>query len=90
MPTGGATLAEDRGNLLRAALLEAGLDEPTRSGTDIAAEFGVSSIWVRKLRARLKVERDGEPDLPRRRSNRRMSAAIAWSHDSGRPSSRHG
>tara|TARA_R110000796_G_scaffold45616_14_gene110321 strand:- start:11113 stop:11520 length:408 start_codon:yes stop_codon:yes gene_type:complete len=54
---------EDDATLLRAAVLDAGLTEPSRSANDIAAEFGVSERWVRNLRAELR--EDMTPaDLP--------------------------
>lgn len=43
---------------LTAAILEAGLTEPTRSANSIALEFGVTMRWVQMLRRDL---RDGIP-----------------------------
>ncbi len=48
--------AEARANHLRAAILDAGLESPSRSANAIAAEFGVTSMWVRKVRTRLRAE----------------------------------
>lgn len=53
-----------RANLLRAAILDAGLTEPTRSANDLAREHGVTSMWVRKLRAEMRRDADIEPPLP--------------------------
>lgn len=49
--------------LLRAAILEAGLTNPTRSANDLAAEFGVSWSWVSKLRSQMRAESDSERQL---------------------------
>tara|TARA_R110002074_G_scaffold143003_1_gene289723 strand:+ start:990 stop:1397 length:408 start_codon:yes stop_codon:yes gene_type:complete len=67
-PSGRGNQIEDEAAELRAAVLEAGLTEPTRSANDIAAEFGVTLRWVRALRAQLRAERPDEslplfPDL---------------------------
>jgi hypothetical protein len=64
IPSPRARDLEEKANHLRAAILEAGLDSPARSANDIAAEFGVTSMWVRKLRARLRAE-TGETEDPR-------------------------
>ncbi len=50
-----------RANLLRAAILDAGLTEPTRSANDLAREHGVTSMWVRKLRAEMRAEAGIDP-----------------------------
>lgn len=47
---------QDRASLLRAAILDAGLTEPTRSANDLAREHGVTSMWVRKLRAEMRAD----------------------------------
>lgn len=52
-----------RANLLRAAIIEAGLTNPTRSANDLALEHGVTSVWVRTLRAEMR--RDAGIDPPR-------------------------
>lgn len=46
----------DAASRLRAAVLDAGLTEPRRSANDLAREFGVTSMWVRKLRAEMRAE----------------------------------
>ncbi|MBN8294717.1 hypothetical protein JI664_22295 [Rhodobacter sp. NTK016B] len=54
-----------RASLLRAAILDAGLTQPSRSANDIAREFGVTSMWVRKLRAEMRSDMSGlQPELP--------------------------
>lgn len=58
-PSGRGNLIEDEAALLRAAVLDAGLTDPTRSANDIASEFGVTLRWVRALRAQLRAE---QPD----------------------------
>lgn len=50
-PSSRGNEAQRRASLLRAAILDAGLTDPCRSANDIAREFGVTSMWVRKLRA---------------------------------------
>ena len=57
VPSHGAQAIRDRASELRAAVLDAGLTEPSRSANDIAKEFGVTSMWVRKLRAEMRAER---------------------------------
>lgn len=47
---------QDRANQLRAAVLEAGLTDPTRSANVIAAEFGVTTVWVARLRREMREE----------------------------------
>lgn len=53
--------AQDKANRLRAAILEAGLTDPGRSANDLAREFGVTSMWVRKLRAAMRREAGANP-----------------------------
>ncbi len=47
---------QNRANQLRAAVLEAGLTNPTRSANVIAAEFNVTAVWVSALRRELREE----------------------------------
>lgn len=47
---------QDRAAELRAAILDAGLTEPTRSANVIASEFGVTAAWVHKLRTQMRQE----------------------------------
>jgi len=54
---------DDDAALLRAAVLDAGLTEPSRSANDIAMEFGCTERWVRNLRAELR-EDTGPAELP--------------------------
>lgn len=63
-PSARGRAAEDAANALRAAVIDAGLIEPTRSANDIAREFGVSENWVYKLRGQLRDELDdSQPSL---------------------------
>lgn len=55
-PSARGASQQRQANLLRAAILEAGLTEPARSANDLAKEFGVTSMWVRKLRTELRAE----------------------------------
>lgn len=55
-PSRNGSQREDKASLLRAAVLDAGLTEPTRSANDIAAEFGVTQRWVKILRKELRKE----------------------------------
>lgn len=57
IPSHRAQAMRDQASALRAAVIEAGLTEPRRSANDIATEHGVTSMWVRKLRAELRAER---------------------------------
>lgn len=57
VPSGRGREAEDQGALLRAAILDAGLDAPTRSANELANEFRVSSTWIRRVRSQLRAER---------------------------------
>lgn len=43
-----------RASALRAAILEAGLTDPTRSANDIAKQFGVTAAWVHKARSQMR------------------------------------
>lgn len=63
-PTARGREVERRAALLRAAILDAGLTNPTRSANDLASEFGVSSMWVRKLRTEMRADEDRQPPLP--------------------------
>lgn len=54
--------AQRRASLLRAAIIDAGLTDPLRSANDLAREHGVTSMWVRKLRADLRREAGTEPE----------------------------
>ncbi|MBN7785157.1 hypothetical protein JYP51_09515 [Ponticoccus gilvus] len=56
IPSFHARQAQDRASELRAAILDAGLEHPTRSANDIATEFGVTAAWVHKLRVRMREE----------------------------------
>ncbi len=56
IPSMRARERQDNASFLRAALLEAGLTDPVRSANDIAAEFGVTSAYVHKLRAKMREE----------------------------------
>lgn len=65
-PSPRAREAEAGANALRAAILEAGLIEPSRSANDIASEFGVTERWVTKVRSELRAgqcSRQRQPDL---------------------------
>lgn len=62
IPSVGGSESQRRASLLRAAILDAGLTEPTRSANDLAREHGVTSMWVRKLRAELRREAGLEPE----------------------------
>lgn len=46
----------DRSATLRAAVLDAGLTDATRSANDIAVEFGVTAQYVHKLRTQMRRE----------------------------------
>lgn len=65
VPTQNGQDARTRAARLRAAILDAGLTEPTRSANDIATEFGVSSIWVHTLRSQMRREQGADPDSER-------------------------
>lgn len=66
IPSFSARQRQDRAAELRAAVLEAGLTNPTRSANVLAAEFGVTAAWVHKLRTELLREtgRDDQLSLP--------------------------
>lgn len=51
-----------KASLLRAAILDAGLTNPSRSANDLAREYGVTSMWVHKVRTQLRRESGIEPD----------------------------
>lgn len=63
IPSPSAQQARDAASRLRAAVLEAGLTDPVRSANDLAREFGVTSMWVRKLRAQMRRDLHGEAQL---------------------------
>jgi len=63
-PTRRGRDAERRAALLRAAILDAGLTNPTRSANDLAAEHGVSQVWVIRLRNQMRAEAGENPQLP--------------------------
>lgn len=56
IPSAHAQRARDAASQLRAAILDAGLTDARRSANHIAREFGVTSMWVRKLRAEMRAE----------------------------------
>lgn len=62
-PSARGSETQDRANHLRAAILDAGLTEPTRSANDLAKEHGVTSMWVNKLRAQMRKEAGVDPQL---------------------------
>ena len=64
IPSARGREVQERAARLHAAVLEAGLIEPTRSANDIAKEHGVTSMWVRKLRAQLRADRQMTLPLP--------------------------
>ncbi len=66
IPSARARETQDRAASLRAAILEAGLTEPTRSANVIASEFGVTAAWVHKLRTQMRREHglDDQLSLP--------------------------
>lgn len=64
IPSARGTEVQRRASLLRAAILDAGLTEPSRSANDLASEHGVTSMWVRKLRAEMRRDAGVEPELP--------------------------
>ena len=53
---------ERKANLLRAAVLEAGLTDPTRSANDIAKEFRVTVRHVRDVRHDLRKDQRRQPE----------------------------
>lgn len=54
---------QNSANALRAAILDAGLSNPTRSANSIAAEFGVTAAWVHKQRTQIRKERGDNDQL---------------------------
>ncbi|NEX47620.1 hypothetical protein [Pseudotabrizicola algicola] len=64
IPSARGNEVQRRASLLRAAVLEAGLTNPTRTANDLAREHGVTSMWVRKLRAEMRRDAGFEPLLP--------------------------
>ena len=62
-PSKGAGRREHQAALLRAAVLEAGLTDASRSANDIAAEFGVHERHVRAVRKELREDQPA-PELP--------------------------
>lgn len=52
-PSRNGAAQDDQASRLRAAVLEAGLTDPTRSANDIAAEFGVTARRVYMVRAEM-------------------------------------
>lgn len=61
-PSARGVESQHRASLLRAAIIDAGLTEPNRSANDLAREHGVTSMWVRKLRAEMRRDAGTEPD----------------------------
>jgi len=64
IPSHRGQTARDLASALRAAVIDAGLTEPQRSANAIASEHGVTSMWVRKLRAELRAEQRAERQMP--------------------------
>lgn len=64
VPSVRGTEIQKRASLLRAAILEAGLTEPSRSANDLAREHGVTAMWVSKLRAEMRREAGHPPSQP--------------------------
>lgn len=66
IPSFSARQKQDRAAELRAAVLEAGLTNPSRSANVIASEFGVTAAWVHKLRTEMRreIDRDDQLSLP--------------------------
>ena len=63
IPSLHAQRARDAASQLRAAILDAGLTGSSRSANDIAHAFGVTSMWVRKLRAEMRSEYGNERQM---------------------------
>lgn len=63
IPSVHAQKARDAASQLRAAILEAGLTDATRSANSIAHEHGVTSMWVRKLRAEMRADYGNDPQM---------------------------
>jgi len=64
IPSARGSESQRRASLLRAAILDAGLTNPTRSANDLAREHGVTSMWVHKLRAEMRRDAGIQPQLP--------------------------
>ncbi len=62
-PSAHAAKVQNKASLLRAAVLDAGLTNPTRSANDLAREFGVTSMWIHKLRVQMRDEAGQNPQL---------------------------
>lgn len=62
-PSARGSESQRKANLLRAAILDAGLTKPTRSANDLAREFGVTSMWIHKLRVQMRDEAGENPQL---------------------------
>jgi hypothetical protein len=62
IPSARGSEMQRRASHLRAAIIDAGLTEPTRSANDLAQEHGVTSMWIRKLRSELRREAGIEAD----------------------------
>ncbi len=65
---------QDRAAQLRATIFEAGLTEPRLSANVIAVRHGVTSAYVRKLRAQMRVEYGVQPLLPMFDDDQNMDA----------------
>lgn len=59
-PSPHGVAVERNASRLRAAILDAELDEPARSRNGMATECGVTVAWVQRLRKQMRAERDGE------------------------------
>lgn len=55
--------AQRKASLLRAAILDAGLTNPVRSANDLAREFGVTAMWVHKLRVQMRADAGEDQQL---------------------------
>jgi len=64
VPSRSAIEANNRASQLRAAVLEAGLTDPTRTANDIADEFDVSRRRVLQIRSELKADQPAPSSLP--------------------------
>lgn len=63
-PSKGSRVRESQALALRAAVIEAGLTDPTRSANRIASEFGVTERRVRQVRQELRKDWGGPSPLP--------------------------
>ncbi len=61
-PSKNSTARDEAASNLIAAVLDAGLTDPSRSANDIAAEFGVTERWVRGVRRELREQSTQSPD----------------------------